>query len=270
MFLACFQFLPIMRYKLLILHRIDGYLVIVLFFVANGSALILARNSFDGTIETQTIIGLMVLATTFSISLAYYNIKRLQIEQHRAWMLRTFFYVCVALAALLAIHPRYANILQASSIITCRIILIITAIYTSFTDSYYFIQPCFKIAFLYNNAEHPTVDLYPVCASFFNGTNLNARAIVEAFFFNDRRPEQIAAALDMTFGMALWLGFFIHVIGIELYLQLTPAESHRLRQISYKKQVEAGFRNPGFSGTTVERYGDAPHWKPDDKDVLDK
>ena len=54
----------------------------------------IARHAFGGTLATQAGVGLLVIATTLGLSMAYYNIKRLQIEQHRAWMLRTFFYVC--------------------------------------------------------------------------------------------------------------------------------------------------------------------------------
>ena len=31
-------------------------------------------------------------------------------------------------------------------------------------------------------------------------------------------------------------------------LHLTPKESERLRQVSYQRQLEAGFRNPGHAG----------------------
>jgi hypothetical protein len=31
--------------------------------------------------------------STAAIGMAYYNVKHLQLEQHRAWMLRAFFYV---------------------------------------------------------------------------------------------------------------------------------------------------------------------------------
>ena len=49
-----------------------------------------------------------------------------------------------------------------------------------------------------------------------------------------------------------------HLIGVEIYLQLTPAESHRLRRISYEKQLEAGFANPGNAGITAANgWGDA-------------
>lgn len=31
-------------------------------------------------------------------------------------------------------------------------------------------------------------------------------------------------------------------------LHLTPRESERLRQVSYQRQLEAGFKNPGHAG----------------------
>jgi hypothetical protein len=43
---------------------------------------------------------------------------------------------------------------------------------------------------------------------------------------------------------------------------MTPAESERLRMVSYEKQLEAGFEHPGSAGLTVDRWGDAPVWKP--------
>lgn len=58
------------------------------------------------------------------------------------------------------------------------------------------------------------------------------------------------------------MGIVLHIIGVELYLGLTPRESERLRQVSYEKQCEAGLKNPGFSGWTVNRWGDAEEWKP--------
>lgn len=45
-------------------------------------------------------------------------------------------------------------------------------------------------------------------------------------------------------------------------LHLTPAESERLRRISYQKQMEAGFKNPGRGGLTADRLGDAAIWSP--------
>lgn len=40
-----------------------------------------------------------------------------------------------------------------------------------------------------------------------------------------------------------------------LQLHLTPRESERLRQVSYERQVEAGFKNAGHAGL-VARHSD--------------
>ena len=43
---------------------------------------------------------------------------------------------------------------------------------------------------------------------------------------------------------------------------MTPAESDRLRQVSYERQLERGFKNPGAAGLTAERFGDANPYQP--------
>jgi uncharacterized membrane protein len=97
--LAAVQFTPVLRHKALILHRVNGYVIILLVTLANVSGLMVARRAFGGTVEIQMSVGLLALATTVSMVMAWVNIKRLQIAQHRAWMLR-----CVSL--LLHIIPQ--------------------------------------------------------------------------------------------------------------------------------------------------------------------
>lgn len=92
--LACVQFVPIVRHKAILYHRINGYAAIFLAIVGTVGALMIARHSFGGGLEIQTGIGFGAIIFLGSLALAYYNIKRLQIEQHRAWMLRAWFYVC--------------------------------------------------------------------------------------------------------------------------------------------------------------------------------
>lgn len=55
-------------------------------------------------------------------------------------------------------------------------------------------------------------------------------------------------------------------------MRLTPRESERLRQVSYEKQLEKGYKNPGSAGLVVERFGDAEPWvgKSDRDDVSDE
>lgn len=45
-------------------------------------------------------------------------------------------------------------------------------------------------------------------------------------------------------------------------LNLTPKEATRLRQVSYQRQLEAGYSNAGNAGLTVQRLGDADPFVP--------
>lgn len=91
--LVVLQFTPAIRHKLRLLHRINGYIVILLALIANAGALMIAREAFGGTTATQAWVGALFILTTVGLGLAYYNIKVPRIDQHRAWMLRTWFYV---------------------------------------------------------------------------------------------------------------------------------------------------------------------------------
>lgn len=199
----------------------------------------IARHAFGGGIETQTLVGLLAILTTFGASMAYYSIKRLQIEQHRAWMLRTWFY--------------------AGSIITLRLIMIISTLVISSQGSYYRATPCDEIAFIYASNDQDGLQTdYPQCFT-ANGTTDGWVAVAANFAGN---IPQIGTSLGMTFGMAGWLALFLHAFGVEIYLSLTPRESERLRKISYQRQLEAGFSHPGSAGLTADRWGDADPWAP--------
>lgn len=234
-FLMVWQFIPIIRHRFLIIHRINGYIIILLLFIGNAGALMICRRSFGGSLETQAAVGTLVVLTTTSICLAYYNIKRLQIDQHRAWMLRAMFYF--------------------GTIITLRLIMIISAKVITTINSYYTTVPCDQIAFLYDSTEIAN-QLYPQCSS--PNTTLDGMVVVHALF--SEQPEQIGASLDVSFGMAMWLAIIMHLVGVEIYLALTPREANRLRQVSYERQMERGFRNAGSAGLTSDRWGDAEPW----------
>ncbi|KAH8883174.1 hypothetical protein GQ53DRAFT_847078 [Thozetella sp. PMI_491] len=240
-FLACFQFVPVIRHRVILFHRINGYVVIILGVASTAGAFMIARHAFGGGLDTQIGVGLLGILFLFSLALAYYNVKKLQLEQHRAWMLRAWFY--------------------AGSIITLRLIQIIATVIISGVGGYYSARPCSEIAYVLKGQKKVLAD-YPECGAYYNGSSPGQNALVLANY-KSNNPVEIAAALGINFGPALWLAFAIHAIGIELYLHLTPAESERLRNVSYQRQIEAGMRNPGNAGLTVQRLGDAKPWIPD-------
>ena len=231
-FLIIFQFIPLIRHKLLLVHRINGYAIILLVLVGNVGALMICRRAFGGSLATQAAVGVLALVSTTSMALAWYNIKRLQIDQHRKWMLRAMF--------------------ALGTIVTLRLIMIIPALITSKIGDYYTIKSCGELGFVYHNKTSVVSNLYPQCVN----ATANQLVIVQASF-NNGQPEQIGASLDMSFGMAMWLAIFLHLTGVEIYLALTPRESERLRQVSFERQLERGMKNPGSAGLTADRLGDA-------------
>ncbi|KAM0340320.1 hypothetical protein ACHAPU_010533 [Fusarium lateritium] len=245
--LVVFQFIPVIRHKALIVHRINGYITLLLSAVGIIGVFLIAKHTFGGTLEMQTVTGTASIMFIVSMVLAYINIKRLQIEQHRAWMLRGW--------------------IIAGHIITMRAISAIMARITSHTDPYYAVTPCAVVdsMFYYNK---PVVEaLYPDCAGFYTGETLDQRVMIEGT--PGGRPDEIAASLNSAFGASAWLALLLHIVAAEVYLRLTPAEAQRLRKVSYRRQLEAGMGNPGNAGLTAQRLGDAEPWIcPDDEQPL--
>jgi len=64
--LAILQFVPIVRQKLLISHRINGYLTTILLITGNVGALMIAHYAFGGALSTQAAAGTLAILTTTS------------------------------------------------------------------------------------------------------------------------------------------------------------------------------------------------------------
>ncbi|KAL2071974.1 hypothetical protein VTL71DRAFT_11317 [Oculimacula yallundae] len=241
-FLAVFQFIPVIRHKALLFHRMNGYLILLLALVGNVGALMIARRAFGGGLDIQAAVGVLAIMTTTSLVLAYINIKRLQIDQHRAWMLRAWFYFGI--------------------IITARFIMIIAAMIVSTQKNYSATRRCGEIAFTVSGSSDLTnqpedfTQRYPGCV------NASANTPVAISASMDGEAENVGVALGMGFGMAVWVAFWLHAVGVEIYLNATPREGERLRMVSYERQLERGFKNPGSAGLVVERWGDARAWVP--------
>lgn len=124
-------------------------------------------------------------------------------------------------------------------------------------------RPCVQIDSVLHKAY--TLQLYPGCQPFYSGENPQQQVAVEANYWSTTDPFQAAVAIGDFFGTGGWLALWIHAIAIELYLRLTPAESARLRQVSYERQLERGFKNPGSAGLTAFRFGDANPYQPINK-----
>ncbi|KAF8703893.1 hypothetical protein RHS03_06164, partial [Rhizoctonia solani] len=198
-FLAVFQFVPVIRYKAILVHRISGYVSIFLLFIGMASAFVITRRSFGGEMASQTwtmTIGPLVLVMA---TLGWVNIKRLQIDQHRKWMLRTWFY--------------------ASSIITARLIMIISANILSMIGQYYVVWSCDEILYTIDNNSTRLMEMFPACSS---GSLESVHVAVSAVW---TEAINIGSTLRLTFGPSLWIASLVHAIGVEIYIHLTPGET---------------------------------------------
>ncbi|KAF7984684.1 hypothetical protein HWV62_12966 [Athelia sp. TMB] len=237
--LAIFQFTPVIRHKVTLYHRTAGYIIVTLVLVSNAGALIIAPHAFGGALATQAGVGLLAILSTVGITLAVYNIRRMQIDQHRKWMLRVWFYM--------------------GSIITLRLIMALAALAISAPPgSQHQATPCSELAHILGSAA--AAQAYPACAASPDGY-----AVVEADFHGN--AAEVGAALDAAFPMALWLALFLHGVGVELYIMLTPREHERLRRVSYERQLARGYAHPGSAGLVPEMIGDMDGWAPPVKAV---
>lgn len=141
--------------------------------------------------------------------------------------------------------------------------MIISAQIISAAGDFWSVQNCAKLLDIIGDAQ-TLVEQYPSCSSLINDGSLKAIAAVNANFGGS--TVELMSAMNISFGMAGWLATSLHAIGVEVYvsnlfgvlvvcasangeqLHLTPKESERLRQVSYQRQLEAGFKNAGHAG----------------------
>lgn len=124
---------------------------------------------------------------------------------------------------------------------------------------YYYIRSCAVIDYMFTHNQTEVVEYYPECSRWYSGADPHLSVLVEAYNGSGRK-DNIAAGYGVAFGAAGWLALVLHAIGVEMYLRLTPVEAERLRKISYQRQLEAGMRQPGNEGLTVQKFGDAAPW----------
>lgn len=212
--LACVQFVPVVRHRLMLVHRINGYVTLLLGLAGVAGAIMIIPVAFGGDLAIRGSLGLAATMFVGSLSLAYYYIKRRRIDQHRAWMLRAWSYVSfVEQLNTIQLGGLITGWHKAGSIVTVRFIILIAAVIIS-TDSGQgsFFQPkvCRELASYLNSTV--LLQRYPDCKS------LDAWVLVKPGY-TPERPEQVAAAVGLSSGLATWMAFSIHAVCVELYVR---------------------------------------------------
>jgi len=199
---AVFQFIPAIRRRSMILHRINGYLVLVFLIPSTISGAIVGRRAFGGDLNVQTTLYVATLLIIFSAGMGIFNVRRTR--KHRRWMLRM-----VVLDAM----PITAH-------------LIGLAIRTIAIDlgNYYAVWRCDQLLFVMTNVT-AVEQLYPQCTK--AGVDLTEVFVaVHASVKGGRLGS--ASITRATFGMCMWLALVIHIIGVEIYIRKTESSNrHR-------------------------------------------
>lgn len=253
--LAVFQFVPGIRHSAIMYHRIAGYTAVTLAVIGNVGALMITDTAMGGDMATRTFIGLVALVTTATFGMAIYNVRRQQLDGHRAWMLRTWAYLGFIVSL---------RILQA----------IMTAILTRWPSTSGPVSiPCAELRYIYLADENreggyfaPSAfdafdDMYPTCKQTETGPSTDAVLVAVEGWLGSDRGQTVAVSMS-TFAAAGILALILHAVVVEIYLNLTSAETERLRMVSHQRQLDKGYKNPGSAGIVAQRFGDAHPWVP--------
>jgi len=123
--------------------------------------------------------------------------------------------------------------------ITVRMLMPVSAVIIGRIGGYYTSISCEQIAHAgatYSSRPDPDASgKFAACQADPTGW-----AAVKADLYDPQSVAEAMAGLQMGFGMAGLLAFVVHAVAVELYLGLTPAESERLRRVSYERRVERG------------------------------
>jgi hypothetical protein len=68
--------------------------MLIYLFRCVTAAIMIAQYSYGGTITNQIWVFTVAFVSTFSIYKAWSSIRRLRIDLHREWVLRTWSYAC--------------------------------------------------------------------------------------------------------------------------------------------------------------------------------
>jgi hypothetical protein len=211
---AVFQFLPAIRRRNVALHRLNGYLTLLLLIPSTIAGAIVARRAFGGDLNVQSsfyTIGLMII---FSAAMGITNVKRTRL--HRKWMLRTVTF--------------------AATPVTARITSIIARHVISIIGSYYAVWRCDQVYFVLNSPES-LAQSFPECFQALENDKMTS-VYVAVHASIKENGLGYGSAVRATFGMALWLATVIHTVGIETYLRKTESSNQHRRGFVLERLAE--------------------------------
>jgi len=201
--LVVLQFIPAIRRRAVIVHRINGYVSLTLISAGTVGGSIVARRAFGGELNAQSGFYILSSLIILCAGLGIYNRK--ETRKHRKWMLRTVSFVGVP--------------------ITTRLIMLCARQVISDIGTYYSVWRCDEVQSVVTD-ERTLNATYPQCVQ----TNANPGKVqVAVHAATGSNPLSFASSVRATFGMGLWLAMMIHLICVEFYIRKTEHENQHRR-----------------------------------------
>lgn len=94
-FLVVLQFVPVVRQRWIVVHRVGGYAVLLLMGVAVAGGVMASPGSFGGERAWRVLVWVLGGMVTVGFGMAMGNVAKGRVGKHRVWMLRTWAWVCV-------------------------------------------------------------------------------------------------------------------------------------------------------------------------------
>ncbi|RDW75990.1 hypothetical protein BP5796_06811 [Coleophoma crateriformis] len=219
------QFLPAIRQKYPRFHRYVGRLNLILLMSGSITAIVVAPRSFGGALETQILVWVLAFLTIYSICRSWAGIRNKRIDEHRAWILRTWAY--------------------GGSVLTLRLCMMLFAAGAQFfsANQYRSVTTCQEVLYLYESLNSSVTQVYakyPVCANVTSTMRTSPMVDLVVTPALGAGIEQRIAMLNLSFGVAGWAALVLNGAAVEIYLNATKDEDARLKKVSAMRRKAAG------------------------------
>ncbi|CAE6340723.1 unnamed protein product [Rhizoctonia solani] len=228
-FFSVFLFLPITWQRWPKFHSIFGYILSLLLAVSLVCGSILGRRAQGGDLNMQSAVYMLGSASGYAVVMGCLEARRGAIDMHREYMLRAWFY--------------------NGAFVTTRVTALISAQIVTVINGYFSLWKCAEVGYVLKSMD-ALVEAYPECGT-PTARQYPKWTHVAVHASSNEGPLGKGSASRASFGMALWVAMFLHILGIELYLRYTQDESRKWREWSERKangqdQTELPNRMPRY------------------------
>ncbi|KAK0493489.1 hypothetical protein EDD18DRAFT_1405117, partial [Armillaria luteobubalina] len=194
------QFIPAIRRRAVLLHRLNGYFVLLCLIPANVCGSIAGYRSFGGEINAQSAYYTLGIGIIFCFAAGLFNVKS-NTREHRRWMIR--------------------GVVIFSCAITTRVIVVIARLVVTAIGNYHAVFRCDELLSVQTDISTVSQQ-YPSCVA--QGVDLSKTYVAVTA---DAKSDSLGfgSSIRVTQGMALWYAILMHVALGEVYVR-SPVSSH--------------------------------------------